>query len=189
MNLNVIVKSYVQKLRKRSEKELDWFRQQATIADAIEIAATAINHKQKRFSHQRRLKKKALQQAKKALLDNLQSISAVRDFDALFQIIHKCVSPIDGIGSLYIYDTSLRIGAKLGKLPKRVYLHAGTRKGAKALHLEYKKDFLDISEVPESLRQLEPHEIEDVLCIFKDRFKETESLKDVDELAERSWCA
>jgi hypothetical protein len=35
-----------------------------------------------------------------------------------------------------MYDTALRIGAKLKLFPTKVYLHAGTRLGARALGLD-----------------------------------------------------
>jgi hypothetical protein len=70
-----------------------------------------------------------------------------------------------------VYDTSLRIGAKLGFEPKHVYLHAGTRVGARALGLDTSASYLRASELPAPLRALRPHEIEDALCIFKRQFK------------------
>lgn len=86
---------------------------------------------------------------------------------------------VSGSDELYVYDTTLRIGAKLGLLPKKVYLHAGTRVGAKALGFDGNARTLEISVLPKELRQLEPHEIEDALCIFKselsdDNFKVSE---------------
>lgn len=40
------------------------------------------------------------------------------------------------LGSLYIYDTSLRISAFSKKLPKRMHLQAGALTGARALKLD-----------------------------------------------------
>jgi len=53
----------------------------------------------------------------------------VRNFDELYELIEKLVGNINGTGELYIYDTSLRIGAKLGIEPNKIYLHRGTREG------------------------------------------------------------
>src|SRR5215468_2342022 len=67
---------------------------------------------------------------------------------------------------MYVYDTALRIGAKLGVFPKEVYLHAGTRVGARKLGLDASKPTVKMSFLPTHLRTLRPHEVEDVLCIF-----------------------
>ena len=79
----------------------------------------------------------------------------------------KQLRDVAGIGALYRYDTAFRIGAYRGLFPTRVYLHAGTRKGARALGLDYRKDALEMSEIPAALRTRKPYEIEDILCIYK----------------------
>ena len=71
------------------------------------------------------------------------------------------------IGRLMVYDTSLRVGARLHLLPDRVYLHAGTRVGARALGLDWRADHVAMAHLPRALRLLGPHEIEDCLCIYK----------------------
>jgi hypothetical protein len=76
---------------------------------------------------------------------------------------------VRGLGELYYYDTALRIGASLRLMPRRVYLHRGTRDGAHALGLACKADSLDPRDLPKALAVLEPREIEDFLCIYKDQ--------------------
>ena len=66
-----------------------------------------------------------------------------------------------------VYDTALRIGAKLGLEPEVVYLHRGTRSGMKALGLDVGRPFIEVDELPQALRSLRPHEIEDCVCIYK----------------------
>ena len=80
------------------------------------------------------------------------------------------IGSILGIGGLTVYDTTLCIGAKLGVFPRCIYLHNGTRRGARALGLNWRTSVLSVAECPRELRRLKPHEIEDCLCIFKDRF-------------------
>ena len=65
----------------------------------------------------------------------------------------------------------MRIGSYLGVFPQQVYLHAGTAEGAKALGIETNIGYLEVEDLHSILEQLEPHEIEDFLCIFKDDFK------------------
>jgi hypothetical protein len=103
------------------------------------------------------------------LLDNKKSIKDVKDFDELFVLIDKLLRPVKGIGELYIYDTSLRIGSYLGHMPKKVYLHSGTRIGARKLG--YKNKYvIEMDELPEEFQHLEPFEVEDILCIYKKKF-------------------
>lgn len=59
----------------------------------------------------------------------------------------------------------------MGIYPKMVYVHAGTRAGAKAMGLDIRRPYLKLDELPTPLRTLPAHEIEDLLCIFKDRLK------------------
>lgn len=185
MKLDAIVRTYISQIRPNAEAELDWFRQQPTLLAAIEKAALAVNSKGQRHSHQRRLTRPSLERACQVLLDNTRVIANTNSFDELFHLLDTLLRPIEGIGELYIYDTSLRIGAKLGVLPDKVYLHAGTRIGARALGLDHRGDVLDVQTLPRELRRLEPHEIEDLLCIFKDEFEPG----DTKSLAKRSWCS
>jgi len=93
----------------------------------------------------------------------------VKSFNELFEIINSALINVKGIGELYVYDTSLRIGAKLNVLPEKVYMHAGTRIGARRLGYEGSIRFIEISDLPIEFQQLEPYEIEDMLCRFKDK--------------------
>jgi len=106
----------------------------------------------------------------------------------LFGIVHTAVKPIQGIGELYIYDTSFRIGAKLNLFPTKVYLHAGTRVGTRALGLDGSAATLRVSPLPREFRKLEPHEVEDILCIFKDELKTRTAATKPRDSAKRSWC-
>ena len=94
------------------------------------IAALAVNSRGKRYSHQRRLTKVALQRALDILLTQARTIRRAHDFSELFGLMDAALEPIPGLGELYVYDASLRIGAKLNLSSKKVYLHAGTRLGA-----------------------------------------------------------
>ena len=75
---------------------------------------------------------------------------------------------IRGAGELLAYDTALRIGAKFGLRPQRVYLHRGTREEAQAPGLNSSAPSLCLSldELPKPLQQLAPYEIEECLCIW-----------------------
>ena len=121
-------------------------------------------------SHQCCLAKKALNKGYEHLKCKKQEIEEIKNFDILYNIIREIAEDTDGLGELYSYDTALRIGRTLGIKPDYVYLHAGTRKGAKRLGLNHKADKLSMKESPECLRSALPEEIEDFLCLYKDCF-------------------
>ncbi len=107
--------------------------------------------------------------ANKILLDESVEIINSSSFHSLWLIV-KRLEDIKGLSEVYVYDAALRIGAYLNLYPQKIYLHAGTRKGAKNYGLEtVNRDWLEMSEMPKALQGLEPQEIEDILCIYKDK--------------------
>ena len=90
---------------------------------------------------------------------------ACRSFDDLHRTVHHRISGIHRIGELAVYDIACRIGAFLGLSPDRIYLHAGTRKGAQALGL--RGTTVHKNDLPPEFHRLSPAEIEDCLCIYK----------------------
>jgi hypothetical protein len=168
MRLQDIVKEYARNNRCRPNDELEWFRRQPTLRSAIRFAGLALNSEGKRFMHQRRLRKARLQAACNSLLRNRSKIRRCKNFDELQTLLRRLLRRTRGIGELYIYDTAFRVGAKLGFLPIKVYLHAGTRLGASALGYDGRLPSIDVSGLPTELRRLKAYEIEDLLCIYKD---------------------
>ena len=166
-SLESIVRAYKARFRKRSQEELNSFASES-VADAVRRAGLAERPDGKRYDHQRRIPREVLQRAAERL--GRANLSRARDFDELHERVREAIGSIEGIGRLTIYDTALRIGAKLSLAPKRVYLHTGTRAGARNLGLNWRAESLAVSNVPRALRELEPREIEDVLCIFDDHF-------------------
>lgn len=141
-------------------------------AEAILHAALAerFNETKQRWNrhdHQRRLRRFALQ----ACLANLKEVSFAEceSFHELFLKVERAIGKISGIGELMVYDTSLRIGANVGLQPDRVYLHSGTRKGSARLGLQTDGGWLFLAELPEDFRSLTPCQVEDMLCIYKDK--------------------
>jgi hypothetical protein len=115
-----------------------------------------VNSRGKRYSHQRRLTRTALETANTVLSDRAKRVWGARDFDQLFNIVDAAVDDIPGLGELYVYDTALRIGAKLNLFPARVYLHAGTRQGARAQGEDARADALDMADLPREFHVLKP---------------------------------
>ena len=85
-------------------------------------------------------------------------------------------------------DTALRIGAKLGIRPDRVYLHRGTREGARALKLDASQATIDVSQLPPAFQRLDAREIEDCLCIYKEDLRRLAQGSSLREIAAASRC-
>lgn len=170
MGLELIVDDYIRRYRTSAQEELEWFRSQPDLQTAVDVAARAVNREGKRYSHQYKIRADSICSARQRLARDLDRIKGAANFGVLVRTIKEILNPTDGVAELYVYDCALRVGAFLGYLPKQIFLHAGTRDGARALGLEWKERFLYVSDMPEELRVLEPYEIEDVLCIYKDMF-------------------
>ena len=153
------------------EDQIGWFVSQPSLRRAVEVAARATDKRGRRYSHQFRIRREAIAHATAALVAGERQIAQAGSFDALFATVTEQLREVSGVGELYRYDTAFRIGAYLGIFPERVYLHAGTRAGARALGLDYTKMALEMSELPAALRRRKPHEVEDILCIYKERFQ------------------
>ena len=166
-NLNSVVLSYLEYCQPRLEAQLRTFADEATLTTAIVRAALAQTRDGKRYSHQRRIMLQVLQAVRLRLL--VLDLGKLCSFDELIIAIDRAIAPIRGVGELLVYDTSLRIGAKLRLMPDRVYLHSGTRHGARVLGLPWRGRSISLDELPVAFRVLKPHEIEDCLCIFKDQ--------------------
>jgi hypothetical protein len=133
--------------------------------------------KVRRHGHQRRIKRSVLENARRVLASkaNTQKFKCCRSFEEIFELVARCCDQIPGTGPLYVYDTTLRIGAFTKKLPKLVHLQAGALLGARALGLDVKKSPLPVSDFPKVMQCLAPHEIEDFLCIYKETLSKIKS--------------
>src|SRR5689334_5588626 len=89
-----------------------------------------------------------------------------KNFDEILTLVKN--SRVPGFGQLAIYDTALRIGHCTGKLPEKVYLHAGTRVGARFYKIAHaNEDYILPEELPKELQDMPPHDVEDFLCIYE----------------------
>jgi hypothetical protein len=153
--------------RARAIEEYESFRKEPSLRAAVERAALAQRPDGKRYDHQRRLSEATLHQVRRVLLDT--SLQHPGSFHELLAAIRDSISPIHGVGELMVYDTAVRIGAWLQLKPEHVYLHAGTRAGARALGLRWRDPFVRFGSLPTALQSLEPLEVEDCLCIYKEQ--------------------
>lgn len=169
VGVEAAVAHYLARHRARAARELDYFsRVVRSDAEAVSRAALAQLPSGKRHPHQYRIPKRALEESRQVLLANLPALRQATSFDELIALVGALTEPIPGIGQLAVYDTTLRIGARFGLEPSRVYLHAGTRDGARALGFDGRRANIDMVELPEPLQRLSAREAEDLLCIYKD---------------------
>lgn len=165
--LRGMLREYIECYRPRARRERSRFKRFSSLEKAIETAALAIDRDGKRSSHHRRRTAAQLSLGKSALIAALPDLRRCQNFDQLHNRVRKATKPIKGLGGLYTYDTAHLIGAHLRLSPKRVYLHSGTRKGARALGFSGGLSYLMPSQLPAQLKALKPYEMEDFLCIYE----------------------
>lgn len=170
-SLAAIIQVYRRRNEPKLEAHLESYRKlapdQAMLHAAMAERFDEAKGKWNRHDHQRRLKRVSLEDAYRSL--QMASVLHCESFHDLFLIVERAIGQIPGIGELMVYDTSLRIGASAGLQPDRVYLHSGTRKGAKRLGLPTESKWLFPTQLPQELQTLSPCQVEDLLCIYKDR--------------------
>jgi hypothetical protein len=180
-DLEGVVDHYKRVYRARSKEELDSFRAEASFEAAVGRAGRAEHPDGTRYSHQRRRSPTELGRGVANLVRDLSKLEAATNFARIHAAVHQSVGHLAGLNEMYVYDVALHIGAYVGKLPTRIYLHAGTRRGALALGLDAKRaKAIDVFDLPAPLRELAPHELEDVLCIYTNVFLRKEKLEDIE---------
>ncbi len=161
------VSDYIEHHRDDAASELRFYRSMPTLAQAIRRGARAHTADDGKHPHQWRIPCDALRDFGAQLARQKRPLREARSFAELHQVVEEVGRPTYGIGPLAIYDTTLRIGARLSLAPTEVYLHRGTRSGAEAVGVDPRRSTVAVSELPAAFAALEPHEIEDCLCIFK----------------------
>jgi hypothetical protein len=146
-----------------------FYANQPSLTDAIRVA-TLSEYEGKRHRHQRQ-HPDILDEAGRRLQARQKELEACRGrpFDELFEYVGDIIGSIEQIGRLAVYDIATRIGAYLGLTPEYIYLHRGTREGARALGLRGKK--LSRDQLPPAFHTLTPAELENCLCNFKDELR------------------
>lgn len=176
MNLNHIRDLYLRNFWPNLQQLLYWYKKQNSLREAIIHASLGHTEKMNRHSHQRRISNFAIDTARIKLHNIERKIQRTTFFHDLYLLIDETIKPIKGIGNLYIYDSALRIGSFLDIEPEKVYLHAGTRKGAIALGINKKLNEINLHMLPKELWLLRPLQGEDLLCIFKNKITNSEIL-------------
>lgn len=165
-----IIKIYKKHKADNPDSWIEFAKSQVNLKEAIRVSSLSINQSNKRHPHQYRLEQKTLNATCDELLLIERKLKAARTFDDLYQLIMSI--DVYGLGPLTRYDIATRIGAYLKLYPDRIYLHAGTRTGAKRLLGKVDGEYILKSDLPKPFRSrdITCSEIEDILCIFKDQF-------------------
>jgi len=171
--LDEIVNLYIREHRNGAREEMRGFESERSPSAAIRRAALCMTKDSKRHAHQRRIPKGLLEKVEVRLQAINRNLAKAADFAALHKLVDKEIGQIKGIGALTVYDISHRIGAYYRKAPEHVYLHAGTRIGARVFSIN--GDSFDPKTLPKSFTCLSPAEIEDCLCIYKDELYEAQT--------------
>lgn len=166
--LAALVADYIRRYGSRHRTEFAWYTR-LPLAEAVRVAALSTTEDGKRHPNQRRIPGPVL--AAGARLLGTMDLSRIRSFDELHDLIAKAARRVPGLGAVWTYDVATRIAAKLKLDPQRIYLHAGTRAGAKALGLPTRAGVLEMSDLPHEIRRLTPGQAEDFLCIYKDELR------------------
>jgi len=167
-HLRSLIREYNKERAPRLDNRLAEYRGILSLAEVIERAGISANGK--RLPHQYRIKKTVMAEVRDRILEQEEALARSRSFEAVRAIVQAC--SVKGFGELTVYDTALAIAAHMGLYPERVYLHRGTKDGARALGLPYKAGSLSLAELPEPLRNLDPLHVENFLCIYKNDFQD-----------------
>jgi hypothetical protein len=161
-----LVDRYIAEFRERAAREMRFYAIQSSIEKAVEKATLCLLPSGKRHDHQHRIPGARLREALSIL--NTIDFAVFDDFEDLHSAIEHALAPTPGIGKLTIYDIAHRIGAKLILEPKSVYLHSGTKDGARLMGIGGDTVDLDeLSKIDPAFGRLTPAELEDLLCIYK----------------------
>lgn len=170
--ISLIVAEYAADTARRTREEAWWRGEGLTFDEVLERVGQASIFGG-RHGHQRRLSKAALAAGTTALHRIGRELEAAADFHSLWQMVDDAFRPIRGLGELAVYDAAERLRHRLGlEAPHLIYLHAGARVGARRLAggRLAREDAFGIlrHKLPEGLRGLSTHAIEDILCSYKE---------------------
>lgn len=166
-SLDDLVADYIKRVRPKHDTERDRYARLPSLDETIRVAALSTDERGKRLSHQRRIPGEVLPRVAKRLRQD--GLRGIRSFDDLYERIVELCGGIEKFGELTRYDVAIRIASKLNLEPERVYLHCGTRAGAKELGVPHRGATVEMAELPRALRRLRASEVEDFLCIYKDQ--------------------
>jgi hypothetical protein len=167
--LEKMVAHYIKCFRPKNLREKEYYQTIKEFETLVEVAAKSHTEDGTIHGHQRRIGKKLLKKAASRLSKKVAMLQKAQTFEELRQAVEDSIGGIHGIGSLTIYDISCRIGYYNNIEPNYVYIHAGAKEGARLLRVKGK--IVKKGDFPLSFSKLTPSEIEDFLCIYKNKLR------------------
>lgn len=158
------IENYNQGIRPTVVRDHSHYSSKPTFEALMAAVEKCENHAGRRHSHQWRVAHDACIQTANNLRKSERAIRSCTSFAQLIEIVGEC--SVKGYAELSVYDTAVRIGAWLGIYPDYVYLHRGTRVGARMLGLPTNRQYLLISELPVPLQAVSADDAENILCIY-----------------------
>jgi len=161
------------------DREAEWWAAEGRpFSEVLDRAGRARMANGQRHPHQRRLTRQAVEGCVAALTDIAADLERTVRFHDAFVLVQAAFRPVRGAGELAVYDATDRICKRLGHVSEHViYLHAGARVGARRLlggRLPNGDAWgIMYHQVPDGFRGFSTHEIEDILCLYKDDFSLT----------------
>jgi hypothetical protein len=144
--------------------------QDITALDALRRAVRSKRPNGKMHNHQSKVSK-SLPALEDKLVNSIHSLCRSETFGSLYHGIE--LRAPKGIGPMTTYDVAVRFGAYLRLKPDRIYLHAGTRMGLKALGYDLEGWWVSfpMEGLPAILRNKDPDTVEDFLCTYRLAFE------------------
>jgi hypothetical protein len=171
------IRKYISENKQNQDNQLDYYKNLPSLTETIDKATKAVFEGGYKLEHQWHIDDKILGHVAENLKKREKEIQKSSCFERIIEIVND--ESILGFGPLAKYDTALRIASKLGIQPTKVYLHRGTRIGAKAIGINIRKRrYLEVHELPKVFQDaidaqiISVKHVEDILCIYKDKFQQ-----------------
>lgn len=171
--MELLLAHYAAGAEARARETQWWTADDQPFETVIRRAALSTHADGRRHTHQNRIPGTVLQTCAERLIGEADALEKSPRFYDLLERIEAIYRPIRGAGELLAYDTADRIRHRLGLASEHlVYLHAGTRVGARRLNGRRfgrgEAWSMMRLQFPHALRVLDNHELEDFLCLYKD---------------------
>jgi len=137
---------------------------------ALGLAVRSIRPNGKMHNHQVKVKR-ALPAYEEKLQNKYKILLKMENFHQLWVVFDTSRTP--GIGPMTVYDVAVRFGAWRRMKPGKIYIHAGTSAGLKALGINpsFWGETIPMDALPAILRNKDPDEVEDFLCTYRLAFE------------------
>ena len=137
---------------------------------ALGLAIKSIRPNGKMHNHQVKVKA-ALPDYEARMVGKYGHLTGVENFHQLWCVFNFNRTP--GIGPVTVYDAATRFGAWRGLKPEKIYIHAGSASGLKALGIKPSLwgETIPMDALPAILRNKDPDEVEDFLCTYRLAFE------------------